>query len=148
MTSAYFRANVGACVVDAQGHVLALKRKGTTDNAWQMPQGGIEEGETPASAVMRELAEETGLTADDVTIVAEFPEWLAYELPLEYRRPKVGWGQVQRWFLLRLTPGALVRPDGVEFEAFQFLPPGELMHRAIAFRRPVYEKVLAAFVPL
>jgi putative (di)nucleoside polyphosphate hydrolase len=145
MSDAFFRANVGACVTDDLGRVLALKRKGVPESAWQMPQGGIEEGETPHDAVVRELQEETGLRARDFELVTERPGWLVYELPLEFRRPKVGWGQAQRWFLLRMRPGATIRADGEEFEAFEWLHPAELLSRAIAFRRPVYEQVFSAF---
>lgn len=142
MSDAFFRANVGACVIDGRGRVLALRRRGVADAAWQMPQGGIDDGETPREAVLRELKEETGLHASDLTIAAEFPEWLVYELPAEYRRPKVGWGQAQKWFLLRVSEGAAVKPDGKEFDAFEWLAPQELMSRVVAFWRQVYEKLL------
>lgn len=145
MSEAFFRANVGACVVDAQGRVLALKRRGVADNAWQMPQGGIDDGESPRVAVLRELQEETGLTAADVQLVDEYPDWLVYELPPEFRRPKVGWGQAQRWFLLRPRAGVTVVPDGREFDDFVWMAPSELLRRVIAFRRPTYERVLARF---
>lgn len=145
MSDAFFRASVGACVTDSKGHVLALRRRGVADSAWQMPQGGIDQGESAREAVLRELEEETGLHAGDVTIVAEFPEWLVYELPLEYRRPKVGWGQAQKWFLLRANEGATVKPDGREFDAFEWVMPKDLMPRVIEFRRPVYRKLLASW---
>jgi putative (di)nucleoside polyphosphate hydrolase len=147
MADAFFRANVGACVVDEAGRVLALRRRGVADNGWQMPQGGIDDGETPRQAVMRELIEETGLRPTHVELLAEHPDWLAYELPVEFRRPKVGWGQAQMWFLLRARPGAEVVPDGREFDAHEWLTPRELLARVISFRRPVYERVLREFVP-
>lgn len=143
MSTAFFRANVGACVVDAKGRVLALKRKAVPENAWQMPQGGIEAGEDPRAAVRRELQEETGLLPHEVEIVAEHPDWLVYELPIEYRNPKVGWGQVQKWFLLRALPTAIVRPDGREFEDCAWLTPADLMPLVVEFRRATYERVFA-----
>ncbi len=143
MTTAFFRASAGACVVDANGSVLALRRRGAPDGAWQMPQGGIESGETPREAVLRELYEEAGLTEADVTVEDELPQWLVYELPVAYRNTKVGWGQAQTWLRLRVHAGAAVRPDGLEFDAFEWLAPAELMQRAVAFRRPVYERVFA-----
>jgi putative (di)nucleoside polyphosphate hydrolase len=142
---AFFRANAGACVTDGSGRVLALRRRGVADAAWQMPQGGIDGGETPRVAVLRELEEETGLRASDVDIVAEFPEWLVYKLPVEYRRAKVGWGQAQKWFLLRAKAGAIVKPDGKEFDAFEWLTPAELMSRVVAFRRPVYARLFSVW---
>lgn len=143
MSTAFFRANVGACVFDAEGRVLALKRKGVVENAWQMPQGGIEPGEDPPAAVWRELHEETGLLPDKLEIVAEHPDWLVYELPLEYRNPKVGWGQAQKWFLLRASATVVVKPDGKEFEDYAWLKPADLMPLVVEFRRPTYQRVFA-----
>lgn len=143
MADAFFRANVGACVIDGAGRVLALRRRGVTGQAWQMPQGGIDEDESPREAVLRELREETGLKPADVELVAEHGQWLAYELPPQFRRRKTGWGQAQKWFLLRARAGARVKPDGEEFDAFEWLPPAQLLSRVIAFRRPVYERVFA-----
>lgn len=143
MSDAFFRANVGTCVIDREGRVLALKRRGVTDDAWQMPQGGIDADETPRQAALRELGEETGLRPRDVELLAEHPDWLVYELPLEYRRPKVGWGQAQKWFLLRVRANAVVRPDGNEFDDYAWMTPTELMPHVVAFRRPVYDRVFA-----
>ncbi len=145
MSSAFFRANVGACVIDADGQVLALRRKGVPDDAWQMPQGGIDDEETPRQAVVRELAEETGLRAADVDLLDEHPQWLVYELPPQFRKPKVGWGQAQKWFLFRVRSGASVTPDNREFDAYEWLAATELLARAISFRRPVYERVFRHF---
>jgi putative (di)nucleoside polyphosphate hydrolase len=142
VADAFFRANVGACVVDHSGRVLALRRRGIEQNGWQMPQGGIDDAETPRAALLRELEEETGLRAHEVEIVAEHPDWLVYELPPHFRRPKIGWGQAQKWFVLRVREGANVRPDGDEFDTFDWLAPAQLLARVIAFRRPVYEAVL------
>jgi putative (di)nucleoside polyphosphate hydrolase len=139
--AAFFRANVGACVTDGRGRVLACRRRGLAEAAWQMPQGGLDVGETPRTAVLRELREETGLAAADVGIVDEYPEWLAYELPPQYRRPKVGLGQVQKWFLLRAQPGVAVRLDQREFDACEWLTPRVLLARVVAFRQPVYARL-------
>lgn len=144
MKSAYFRANVGALVTDQRGWVLVLRRRGVAQGGWQMPQGGIERGEAPQDALWRELAEETGLARAEVELVSELPRWIAYELPRELQSEKTGLGQVQRWFVLRARPGARPAPDGVEFEAFEWVEPAEVLARAVAFRLPVYEEVLAA----
>ena len=142
MKGAYFRANAGACVIDGRGRVLALRRRGPAESAWQMPQGGIKRGEAPDEAALRELREEAGLRRGSVTLLAEHPEWLVYELPTEYRNRKVGWGQAQKWFLFRARADARVVPDGVEFDAFAWLPVAELMKRVVPFRRAVYRRVL------
>jgi putative (di)nucleoside polyphosphate hydrolase len=141
MSTAFFRANVGACVFNALGQVLALKRKGAVENSWQMPQGGIEDGEDPQTAVWRELQEETGLLEHEAAIITELPDWLVYELPIEDRNAKVGWGQVQKWFLIRVLATPTVRPDSIEFENFAWLAPPELMPLVVPFRRSTYERV-------
>jgi putative (di)nucleoside polyphosphate hydrolase len=101
-----FRANVGIVVLATDDDtVLSLKRYGYED-AWQMPQGGLERGETPEDAARRELEEETGLTWDQVDLLGQYPDWLAYELDAEDRRPDIGRGQVQKWFYVRLRDRA------------------------------------------
>lgn len=141
----YFRASAGAMVIDSQRRVLALRRKGTPEEAWQMPQGGIGMDEEPEHAAWRELEEETGLTATDVELLEVSREWLVYELPATFRSPKVGWGQAQRWFLFRARPGARVRPDSKEFDAFRWITHAELLSRVVEFRRPVYVRVFSEF---
>ncbi len=145
--SVFFRANVGAVVIDAQGRVLALQRRGRP-GAWQMPQGGLEEGEEPAEAAQRELSEETGLSPRDVALVAEHPRWLAYELPPEMRRERLGRGQVQKWFLFRLRPGARVdlsRATDPEFDDHKWTTLDALIDEVWIVRRDVYRQVADAF---
>jgi putative (di)nucleoside polyphosphate hydrolase len=141
----YFRAGVGAVIANGAGKILAMRRKGVADAAWQMPQGGIGFTETPTVAVWREINEETGLTPGDLQLVHQLSEWTVYELPREFRSDKVGWGQAQRWFLLRASPTAAVTPDGKEFDAFNWLAPADLVAQAVAFRVPVYERVFREF---
>ena len=146
--SDFFRAGVGAMVIDAAGRILVLKRAGVAAEGWQLPQGGIRPGEEPAAALARELSEETALSPADVEVLAVCRAWLVYELPEAYRNAKVGRGQVQKWFLCRLrgAPEKIV-PDGVEFSAHEWVDPAGLLRRAAPFRKPVYSRLLNEFAP-
>lgn len=137
---ATFRANAGIVVTNDRGEVLALERA-DVPGAWQLPQGGIEPGEEPRDAALRELTEETGLRATDVEIVGEVSDWLAYELPPEHRSAKTGRGQVQRWFHVRLRPGATPGRSSTEAGRLAWKPFDEVLAGAVDFRRPVYERV-------
>src|SRR4051794_4799670 len=143
--SQFFRAGVGICVLDPEGRVPALERY-DLPGAWQLPQGGLDEGEEPADAAPRELYEETGLRWDSVRLLGEHPRWLTYELEPGMRLPDTGRGQVQRWFVVRLVePDAdfdLGRVDArkarPEFRAYEWMEISGLLDRVAAFRRPVY----------
>jgi putative (di)nucleoside polyphosphate hydrolase len=146
MSDAFFRAGVGAVMVDDVRRILVLRRRTATDGAWQLPQGGIGFAEAPLDALHRELAEETGLLRGQVEVVASTNDWWPYELPVEYRNAKVGWGQVQRWYLCRLlAPRAAVRPDQIEFAEADWVTPDQLVARAVAFRVPIYRRLVAEF---
>jgi putative (di)nucleoside polyphosphate hydrolase len=152
-----YRPNVGAVLFDARGLVLVARRadlpRDVADSSgWQWPQGGIDPGETPREAVLREVAEELG--TDRVAILAEHDAWLTYDFPPHLR---VGGarqsfrGQRQRWFALRfLGRDADIRLDGhgtPEFDAFRWIPLHAAPALAVAWKRPVYEAVAAAFAP-
>ncbi len=142
----HFRANVGAVITRPDGAVLALRRADVEEESWQLPQGGIDVGEEPEAALRREVREETGLDSEDYSIVGSSRDWLAYELPPEYRSKKVGRGQVQKWFHCRLTGDeSKVTVDGVEFDAMTWLSAVELVERAVWFRQRIYRRVLEEF---
>ena len=146
-----FRANVGAVIINSRGQVLALERTGMK-NAWQMPQGGLDAGEDPWQGVLREVREETGIRPERLERLAEHPDWLAYELPPEKRTPKLGRGQVQKWFLLRLMPGSgeeidLAQATEAEFSAWRWMEFDELLDIVIGFRRPLYLRLQEEFRP-
>jgi putative (di)nucleoside polyphosphate hydrolase len=153
MKSQFFRANVGIVVARADGCVLVFER---TDKPgqWQLPQGGLDVGEEPLEASLRELQEETGITPELVELVAEHPDWLAYELPPGRRRPKTGRGQVQKWFLYRFLGGDadidLSPPTGErqEFSAFRWVPLSDLLEEVWEVRRPIYGALLEAWSEL
>ncbi|AXC50981.1 RNA pyrophosphohydrolase [Paracoccus suum] len=146
-----YRACAGVVLADSGGRVFAGRRRDNPGAAWQMPQGGIDTGETPREAALRELSEETGLAADLVTVEAEVPGWLTYDLPPELLG-KV-WkgrycGQRQRWFLLRYHgTDADVHIDTAhpEFDRWQWMTPDEILASIVPFKREVYAQVFAAF---
>ncbi len=122
------------------------------DEMWQLPQGGIDGGEEPRAAVMRELAEEIG-TANAV-IVGEHPEWLSYDLPPELIGRVLGGryrGQRQRWFALRfLGEDDEIRLDAhppAEFDAWRWVELGALIELPVGFKRDVYRVLVESFAP-
>ena len=146
-----YRLGVGVMLLNRDGKVFAGQRRDSVLPAWQMPQGGIDDGEEPRAAALRELEEETGVPASAVAVLAETPEWITYDLPPELV-PRV-WkgqfrGQRQRWFLMRLDGGdalidiATAHP---EFRAWRWMEPGALVESIVPFKRELYAAVLGAF---
>jgi 8-oxo-dGTP pyrophosphatase MutT (NUDIX family) len=148
LPSNVFRANVGMVVINDEGKVLALERSDVKE-AWQLPQGGIKENECPLEAAYRELQEETNLRQRDLKHLAEYPEWLAYELPIEKRSGKYGRGQVQKWYLFRLTGTEkhikLDREIDQEFISWEWMNLQQLIKQTVSFRRSVYKKLARGF---
>lgn len=147
MAGLFFRAGVVIVVRHPDlEHVMAFERVDAR-GSWQLPQGGMNDGEEPIETAWRELMEETGLGEDSVEAVAEYPEWVTYEWPEELRRAKASRkdkiGQTQRWFLFRaLSEDIVPRPDGSEFVDWKWVTPGWLVEHVPEFRRGVYERVL------
>lgn len=128
------------------GRVMAFERANPAGQ-WQLPQGGLDVGERPYEAALRELAEETGLTAQDVSLVEEFPEWLAYEWPEGVSSTKTRrgtrLGQVHRWFVFVANSVHIMAiPDEREFVDWAWVEPSWLIDNVAEFRRPAYRKVL------
>ena len=146
--SQFFRANVGIAVLNADGEVLAFEREGYP-GSWQMPQGGLDVGEEPVEAARRELGEETGLRWEQVELLGELPEWLAYELDADKRQTDTGRGQVQKWFFLRLVDAAATidldhvdeRKGTREFSSYAWMGFAELLDKTVPFRLGVYRRV-------
>lgn len=141
MSGPSFRAGVVVVVRRSDGQVLAFERADVA-GSWQLPQGGIDEGETPLDAAWRELGEETGLGPDDVRLAGEHPEWTVYAFPEHVRRPG-RLGQAHRWFFFDVTDDEVEpTPDGHEFVDWRWMPPHELVERVVEFRRRSYRQVL------
>ncbi len=153
MSDLPYRPNVGAALFNAEGLVLIGRRASLaagTPEAWQMPQGGIDEGEDPAHAVFRELREEIG--TDAATILAEHPDWLCYDLPPHAMRAAFRGryrGQRQKWFALRFTGRdsdiVLDRDAHPEFSAWRWARLAELPALVVGFKRPIYETIARDF---
>ncbi|MEM6727593.1 MAG: RNA pyrophosphohydrolase [Pseudomonadota bacterium] len=146
-----YRKNVGVMLMNASGLIFVGQRRDNPEPAWQMPQGGIDKGESPRAAALRELEEETGVPPSLVEIAAESPGWIAYDLPADLI-PKL-WGgkwrgQEQKWFLMRfLGEDAdidITRHDH-EFRAWRWSPVADLVPSIVPFKRAVYEQVIAVF---
>ncbi len=148
-----YRRNVGIVLANPRGLVFAGQRLDNPGDAWQMPQGGIDEGEAPEAAALRELEEETGVSPDLVRIEARSRDWLTYDLPPDlvgriwkgrYR------GQRQMWYLMRFLgdDGAIdIRTAHPEFSAWRWMAPDELIGRIVPFKRDVYRAVFEEFAP-
>ena len=144
-----YRPAVGVMLLNRQGEVFVGKRIDQTVEGWQMPQGGIDEGEDPPQAALRELKEEAG-TAKAI-IIAEMDEWITYDLPSHlvgiafhgrYR------GQRQKWFALRFTgedSDINLYAHEPEFSTWKWLDLEELPRVIVPFKRDSYAKVIAAF---
>jgi len=147
-----FRANVGIMLANARGEVLWARRVG--QDAWQFPQGGIQQGESPQQALFRELEEEIGLTAKDVEIIATTRGWLRYRLPqglLRRDSKPLCIGQKQKWFLLKmLSDDSEVRFDKdhkPEFDHWRWVSYWYPLGQVVPFKREVYRRALKELAP-
>jgi putative (di)nucleoside polyphosphate hydrolase len=141
MAKPHFRAGVIAVVRRADGKVLAFERSDLS-GAWQLPQGGLEHGESHRAAAWRELEEETGLTDRDVRLVEEYDGYTVYAWPAAMRR-NGRIGQVHRWFFFEpIHEPVSPMPDGSEFTDWTWIDPYELIEKVVEFRKAPYRQVL------
>ncbi len=145
-----YRPNVAAVILSATYPLdckILVAQRADIAGAWQFPQGGIDSGEEPREALLRELKEEIG--TDEVEILAEHPEWLSYDFPPNLIASKMTAfaGQTQKYFLVRLKPHAKVdiNTQNPEFNDYKFIPSQEIVATVNHFKKPVYIKVLKHF---
>lgn len=147
-----YRPCVGLMVINDSGQVFVGNRIDTPGDHWQMPQGGIDEDETPSDAALRELKEEIG--TDNAVILGESESWYAYDLPRELSR-KI-WkgryrGQTQKWFLLLFRGEDRdidLQAHHPEFSEWQWVSLERLSDLIVPFKRDTYERVVTEFRPL
>ena len=146
-----YRPNVSAVILSSkypEKCEFFIAHRSDIKNAWQFPQGGIDEGETPQEALLRELLEEIG--CNSVEILAEFPEWITYDFPNVVSKKMYPFkGQTQKYFLVRLKAGAKIdlRAHHIpEFEEYDFVTHEELFRRVTYFKRKPYRKVIDYFM--
>ena len=147
-----YRPAAGIMLVNRDDKVFVGQRLDSTLEAWQMPQGGIDEGENALTAALRELTEETGIAADKVELVATAQEELLYDLPDDLIGKLWGGryrGQRQTWFLFRFlgedASDVDIATEHQEFRAWRWADPVDLPAMIVPFKRRLYQDVLAAF---
>lgn len=153
MSELGYRPCVGIMLVNSAGKVFVGRRIDNREGDWwQMPQGGVDEGEELEGAVLRELGEETGLAPDKVVLLKRMNDDIAYDLPDELQGKLWGGryrGQRQTWFLARFTgEDDDIRLDAhqpAEFDAWQWIDPEQLPEMIVPFKKRVYRAVLEEF---
>ena len=153
LTGYSYRPAAGIMLINAEGKVWVGQRLDSTLEAWQMPQGGLDDGEDAEAGALRELEEETGIRRDQVEVIARAPAELTYDLPpdLVGKLWKGRWrGQRQSWFLCRFIgreEDIDINTAHPEFRAWKWADPAELPAMIVPFKRKLYQDVLAAFRP-
>lgn len=149
-----YRPCVGLMVVNTRKNFFTAQRLDFTSTAWQMPQGGIDEGEEALHAAYRELSEETSITENDVELLAVSRDWFSYDLPKElvsrlwnglYR------GQKQKWFLMRFIGNdddINLNTEIPEFSCWRWSTRQQLIESIVPFKKDLYRAVLKEFQPL
>ena len=148
-----YRAGIGIVLVNHKNQVFIGRKRNRTQTFWQLPQGGIELGETPAQAALRELSEETGITHAD--IVHEIPDWIYYQVPTSIKKSfwkRTFSGQKQKWFLMRFRGTDkeinLKNHSSQEFSAWKWIEFDEILNIAPSFKQESYKKAYDVFKPI
>jgi putative (di)nucleoside polyphosphate hydrolase len=146
-----YREGVGIALLNRDDLVFVGQRIDQTAEAWQMPQGGIDPGEDPLQAALREMEEEIGVPAKLAEVIAESRGWLSYDLPADLADKVWGGryrGQRQKWYLARFKGGDSdinIETPHPEFKEWRWLPFRQLPDLIVPFKRPIYELIVAEF---
>lgn len=149
-----YRPCAGIMLVNAEGRVFVGQRKDRYSDAWQMPQGGIDDGEDARTAALRELQEETGIDPSLVSIIGQSQSEHLYDLPPELKGKIWGGkyrGQRQSWFLLRFhgqDQDVNIETEHQEFSAWRWSDLDDVEKLIVPFKRELYRNVIAEFAPL
>ncbi len=144
-----YRPNVAAIVLSPTYPTnceIFIASRNDVNDAWQFPQGGIDDGETTQEALFRELKEEIG--TNDIEIITEYPEWVSYDFPEIIAKKMYPYdGQIQKYFLVRLNSKKNINlnNENPEFTEYKFVEYSEIFNFVTYFKRQVYKKVLDYF---
>lgn len=147
-----YRSGVGIVLLNGQGHALVARRIDTKEPAWQFPQGGIDDGEDPLPAAMREMEEEIGTAKAE--LLAETTGWIAYDLPADLADRVWGGrfrGQRQKWFAFRFLGKDAdidIATKHPEFSEWRWMPLTDVPALIVPFKRALYETVVSEFLPV
>lgn len=149
MSKKKYRPNVAALIVSStypEQTEIFIAERSDIKGAWQFVQGGIDKGESPEDALIREIEEEIGTA--DVEVIASCPDWISYDFPDRVaKKMKPYAGQKQRYFLVRLKPEAVINLETKhpEFCNYKYVELDSLFTHVAAFKKPVYEQVVKYF---
>jgi putative (di)nucleoside polyphosphate hydrolase len=150
MSKKPYRKNVGVVVFNRSGKLLVGERE-QFPGAWQFPQGGIDDGEDPKNAALRELYEETGVKP--IELICEYPKWISYDFPSDLKlngKMNLYRGQTQKWFLGYWDGSpkdCILDLEEIEFVRVDFMTWDEIIQKIVSFKKDIYAEIRIEFEP-